>query len=80
MLVLPFWWDKPFWEIIVALPEIFEVVERFAAGADLFTSPNAKAGGRKYCGPTRWPVVLVRMAPTVPAVDWQRVWAVCPPV
>ena len=73
LLVLPVWWEKPYWAIITELPELFQVVERYEAGEQLFTSPNAKAGHRKHCGPTRWPVVVVYLPPAVPQVDWERV-------
>ena len=75
LIVLPFWWDKKFWKVIIALPKIFKVVERFEAGSDLFTSPDGRQGQRKKCGPTRWPVVVVRMHQHRPEVDWDLVWS-----
>ena len=73
LLVLPFWWDQPYWQRIIALPRIFEVVDRIETGTPVFTSPNAGGGDRKYCGPTQWPVVIVRMSPAVPDVEWSQV-------
>ena len=73
LLVLPFWWDQPFWQLVISLPELFTVVDRIEKGAPVFTSPNASGGHRKYCGPTQWPVVVVRMGPAVPDVDWPSV-------
>ena len=73
LLVLPFWWDQPYWQRIISLPHIFEVVDRIETGTPVFTSPNAGGGDRKYCGPTQWPVVIVRMSPAVPDVEWSQV-------
>ena len=77
LLVLPFWWDQDFWQVIVSLPQLFSV-ETIEAASALFTSPNAKAGRRKYCGPTKWTVALVRMSPAIPCVNWDDVWQLFP--
>ena len=75
VFILPFWPDKPFWlEIILQFPSLFKIVRRFPAGSRLFTSPHAKHGLRKDCGPTRWPVVVVRVGPGPCAdIDWSAV-------
>eukprot|EP00854_Cymbomonas_tetramitiformis_P000285 gene285-biopygen197 len=65
VFVLPFWPTEKFWlEIVVPAIDcgLFEVVEFVPEGLDVFTSPNGVRGRRKDCGPTRWPVVLVRKA------------------
>ena len=63
LFVLPVWVGCPFWDLVVAYGRIFEVVARYPAGTRLFTSPNQAGPMRKDCGPTRWPVVVVRVAP-----------------
>ena len=41
---------------------------------DLFTSPNGAFGGRKFCGTTEWPVVIVRVAESAPdPAVWSQV-------
>ena len=75
LFVLPFWPTERFWlEIVLRLPSVFTIVQRFEAGADLFTSPYGNKGQRKFCGRTRWPVVILRVAPQ-PAIDadWSTV-------
>ena len=76
LLVLPFWPDKAFWtHIVLALPDVFKIIQRFEKGSRIFTSPHAAHGARKNCGPTRWPVVVVRVSPQVPlSADWERVF------
>ena len=65
LFILPFWVTDDFWVKLVLplLGSLLHVVKRWEANVPLFTSPNAKLGDRKYCGPTRWPVVAVYCAP-----------------
>ena len=69
IFVLPLWEGTLFWTLIQQYPEVFEVVEMFPKDSHLFTSPNQRGWVRKHCGPTKWPVVVVRVGPaplTVP--------------
>jgi hypothetical protein len=66
LFVLPVW-DGPraqtFWKLVGRYPEVFVPVDRYETGSFLFTSPNVRGVNRKQCGPTRWPVVVVRVGP-----------------
>ena len=75
VFILPFWPDKPFWQdIVLKFPSLFKIVRRFAARSHLFTSPHGTHGSHKDCGPTRWPVVVVRVGPgPCTDVDWSAV-------
>ena len=61
LFVLPLWEGTLFWDLIQQYPEVFKIVETFGTGSDLFTSPNQRGWVRKHCGPTKWPVVVVRV-------------------
>jgi len=63
VFVLPMWLGSPHWDFILRFPTDFEIVRRFQPGSLLFTSPNIAGNIRKSCGPTRWPVALVRIGP-----------------
>jgi len=74
VFVLPFWPTERFWVEIV-LPALdcglFVIAEFIPEESDVFTSPNGVHGGRKNCGPTRWPVVLVHCPAQAPS---SRAW------
>lgn len=65
VFVVPLWPTADFWLYVVGMPHVFRVVRRWPAGTELFTSPIPahKGGGRRRCGPTRWPVVALRVGP-----------------
>ena len=74
VFVLPFWPTERFWvEIVLPALEcgLFVIAEFIPEESDVFTSPNGVHGGRKNCGPTRWPVVLVHCPAQAPS---SRAW------
>ena len=74
VFVLPFWPTERFWvEIVLPALEcgLFVIAEFIPEESDVFTSPNGVHGGRKNCGPTRWPVVLVHCPAHAPS---SRAW------
>ena len=63
VFVLPMWEGTRFWDLVSEHPTIFRIVRMYEKNTRLFTSPNRKGVERKFCGLTRWPVVVVRVAP-----------------
>ena len=61
LLILPVWVGEAYWDLVCALPRTFRVVRRWDTGSALFTSPDGPMAQRKYCGPTRWPAVALRV-------------------
>ena len=43
--------------------EFFNILDVYPVGSDLFTPPNVLGVGRKFCGPTKWLVVVVMVGP-----------------
>ena len=66
VFIVPLWPTADFWLYAMSKPKIFVVARRWPTGSELFTAqiPAHKGGGRKYNGPTRWPVVALRVNPT----------------
>ena len=67
VFVLPVWDDGPgkgtFWNLVSEYPEVFEIVDRFKEGSELFTAPQQRGVKRRFLGTTKWPVVIVRVGP-----------------
>ena len=74
LFVLPDWDGEPFLDLIYSLPLTFDLVERFPAGSELFTAPVKGQPHRRYCGVTRWDVLIFRVhpSPMKEAVDWVK--------
>ncbi|KAK3245033.1 hypothetical protein CYMTET_45380, partial [Cymbomonas tetramitiformis] len=69
--LVPVWPGNEGWELVRSLPEVFKVVREWAQGTHLFTAPDLRGHGRTAWGPTRWPVVVVRVGPEPVALpDW----------
>ncbi|KAK3258627.1 hypothetical protein CYMTET_32336 [Cymbomonas tetramitiformis] len=69
--LVPVWPGNEGWELVRSLPEVFKVVREWAQGTHLFTDPDLRGHGRTAWGPTRWPVVVVRVGPEPVALpDW----------
>ena len=60
--VLPDWPWAPWYRFLAH----FEVVHRYSAGCRLFTAPAVADGARVDRGPTRWPVLILRLSPLSP--------------
>eukprot|EP00884_Botryococcus_braunii_P020948 jgi/Botrbrau1/7537/Bobra.0019s0025.1 len=59
VLVLPWWPSAPWFPTVI---EQFEIIRQFLPGVQLFTAPGEDpAGPRRRIGPTRWPVIIVRI-------------------
>eukprot|EP00959_Pyramimonas_sp_CCMP1952_P145807 3052732-Pyramimonas_sp.AAC.1 len=65
LVIVPLWPTEKFWQYAMSLPQVFKVVRRWPKGSEMFTAPIPanKGGGRRECGPTRWPVVALRVDP-----------------
>ena len=63
------WEGTGFWQLVSAYPTVFVHVRTFPRKSRLFTSPNQMGVNRKDCGPTKWPVVVIRVGPEPMAVD-----------
>jgi hypothetical protein len=65
LFIVPCWPTEEFYKFAMSLPELFKVVRRWPKGSALFTAPIPAplGGGRVYQGPTRWPVVALRISP-----------------
>ena len=65
LFIVPCWPTEAFYQYALGHPKMFRVVQRWPAGTPLFTAPVPAqlGGGRIYNGPTRWPVVALRMGP-----------------
>jgi len=59
--IVPVWQGYRFWDLITSYPFLFQVVHRFPVGSKLFTSPNRAGPQRKFVGPTRWMVAVIRV-------------------
>lgn len=68
LFILPLWTGEPFLDLVYARTDVFRVVRRFPVGTALFTTPvpTHLGGGRRYAGPTRWPVIAVWAGPAAP--------------
>ena len=64
LFVVPVWVGEPYMDFILDHPQTFKIAQRFPKGSQMFTSPELRGVERRYCGATRWPVIIVRMAPT----------------
>eukprot|EP00884_Botryococcus_braunii_P002653 jgi/Botrbrau1/12389/Bobra.0084s0012.1 len=59
VLVLPWWPSAPWFPTVM---EQFEIIKQYPPGLQLFTAPGEDpAGPRRRYGPTRWPVIIVRV-------------------
>lgn len=65
LFIIPCWPTAEFYRFAMSLPQTFKVVRRWPTGTALFTAtvPPQLGGGRRFNGPTRWPVVALRMGP-----------------
>jgi hypothetical protein len=65
IFVVPCWPTEEFYKFAMSLPQLIKVVRRWPRGSALFTAPVPAplGGGRVYQGPTRWPVVALRISP-----------------
>ena len=69
--LVPVWDGDAGWELVKSLPHVFTVVREWGQGTHLFTAPDLRGHGRTAWGPTRWPVVVVRVGPEPVALpDW----------
>ena len=69
--LVPVWPGNPGWDMVASMPEVFKVVREWLANTHLFTAPALRGKGRTSWGPTRWPVVVVRVGPEPVALpDW----------
>ncbi|KAK3234410.1 hypothetical protein CYMTET_55352 [Cymbomonas tetramitiformis] len=69
--LVPVWDGDAGWELVKSLPQVFRVVREWGKGTHLFTAPDLRGHGRTAWGPTRWPVVVVRVGPEPVALpDW----------
>jgi hypothetical protein len=68
MFILPLWVGEPFLGLVYARSDVFRIVQRFPSGSALFSAPvpTHLGGGRRYAGPTRWPVIAVWAGPRAP--------------
>ena len=68
LFILPLWVGEPFLRLVYARTDVFRIVQRFPAGSALFSTPipTHLGGGRRYAGPTRWPVIAVWASPKAP--------------
>jgi hypothetical protein len=69
VFIVPMWEGTGFWQLISAYPTVFVPVRTFPRKSRLFTSPNQMGVNRKDCGPTKWPVVVIRVGPEPLNVD-----------
>jgi len=69
LFILPMWVPSDFMSLVHSRPDVFRVVARYPTGTALFTAPAPpnRGGGRRYLGPTRWPVLAVWAGPEPPA-------------
>lgn len=65
LFILPMWSGSDFMGLVHSHPRVFRVVARYPAGSALFSAPvpSHLGGGRRYVGPTRWPVLAVWAGP-----------------
>lgn len=65
VFVVPCWPSEKFYQVMMSQPDRFKVVRRWPTGTPLFTAPVPiqLGGGRIYQGPTKWPVVAIRVGP-----------------
>jgi hypothetical protein len=70
LFIVPVWVGEAYLALIYSRPDVFTVVARFPKGSALFTAPvpTHLGGGRRYAGPTRWPVIAVWAGPEAPRV------------
>ena len=68
-VIVPDWKDRPWHPSRNADSATFRVVRTFPAGTDLFTAPAEDGGAERVSlGPTRWPVLVLHLAPDVLSV------------
>jgi hypothetical protein len=59
VLVLPWWPTAPWFNTVI---DNFEIIRQYPPGVQLFTVPGNRPGDpRRAVGPTRWPVVIVKI-------------------
>jgi len=65
LFILPLWVPSDFMSLVHSQPDVFRVVARYPPGSAMFTAPVPAhlGGGRRYVGPTRWPVIAVWAGP-----------------
>ena len=68
LFICPMWIGEAYLDLIYSRPDVFTVIRRFPTGSALFTAPvpTYAGGGRRYAGPTRWPVIAVWAGPQAP--------------
>ena len=78
LFVVPMWANYGFWQkLVLGLVDedrqpVLQIAQRFPKGEEMFTSPHGAQGQRKFCGPTRWPVALLRVSPKpLLGVNWE---------